>query len=120
MTATNGLDPLYPYLGGNDNPSGRTDHGNPGGGVLTEPAGRPLTPTPYFLYGGGTDTVLGGLAAVPPSGDGFEPADPGAFGEDPSGGVTLEPDGSIRISGENEQAGAEATTSGQSPAAFPS
>lgn len=116
---SNGLDPLTAILGGTDNPSGRTDAGNPGGGINTEPAGRPLTPTAGLVFGGGTDTALGNLAAVPPSGAGFEPADPAAFGEDPSGGVTLEPDGTIRISGENEQAGAEATTSGQSPVAFP-
>ncbi|GAC1530009.1 MAG: hypothetical protein NVS3B1_22110 [Marmoricola sp.] len=119
MTPTS-LDPLFPILGGTDNPSGSTAMSNPGGGVSLTPAGRPNSQsTAFYGAAGGSDTNLGGLAAVPVSGAGFEPADPGAFGQDPSGGVSRAADGSVRVSGQDEQAGTMETSPGISPTAFP-
>lgn len=124
MSPIAGLDPLTPILGGTDNPGGSTAGNNPGGGVLTEPAGGPPSGAAQTAFisklGGGSDVVLpAGMAAIPASGAGFEAPDSGAFGEDPSGGVTREPDGTLRIHGEGETAGAEAVTDERAPSAFP-
>lgn len=115
-------DPLFPILGGTDNPSGSTASTNPGGGVMTNPAGRIPTTSPAFnsTLSGGSDVVLpAGMAAIPTSGAGFEPADLAAFGEDPSAGVTHEADGTLHVSGEGETAGAQAVTDERAPSAFP-
>lgn len=119
MTNQNPNDPGFPYGGGTDNPSGSTASTNPGGGVGVE-TGRPFTKGPafYSTLGGGSDTNLGGLAAVPVSGAGFEAsADYGnerATGEGP--GSTTDP---TREPGQDETAGATEVTPGTSPSTFP-
>jgi hypothetical protein len=105
---SNGIDPTFPS---NASPAGPTD--NPGGtlvaggGVVTE-TGHPGTEL-LDVPDQGSDALAGVGSA---SGTNEHSADP-------SGGVTTEPDGSLRESGEGETAGASGTASGQSPSAFP-
>jgi hypothetical protein len=111
----NGIDPIFP---GNASPAGPTD--NPGGtlvaggGVATE-TGRLNTALLPVKDQGSDNTVAG---AIPSSGGGGA-SRTNEHSADPSGGVTTEPDGSLRESGESETAGSLGSVSGQSPSAFP-
>lgn len=114
---SNGLDPDFPLnasaAGGTDNPGGDTSH--PGHGVQTE-TGAPVTGSPP-VPGQGSDYT--GTGAIPPSGGPGFADDADERSADPEGGVTHEPDGSIREAGEGETQGMTGTESGEAPSAFP-
>lgn len=110
---SNGIDPTFPInasaAGGTDNP-GNVD--KPGHGVQVE-TGAPRTSL-LTVPGQGSDNTVAGT--IPPSGGGGH-VDTSA---DPEGGVTREPDGTIRESGEGETSGATGGGNlGQSPDHFP-
>lgn len=132
MTNPNPNEPTFPFSGGTDNPGDDTSKpGGPTNVASTETA--PLLPVPHVagvvnaegihppvvagLSSQGTDTPLGALQAVPPTGDGFESAVD--RGPDPEGGIDPVT-GSPREAGQDETAGATETTSGESPEQFPS
>jgi hypothetical protein len=112
---SNGIDPTFPA---NASPAGATD--NPGGanvaggGVQTE-TGRPTDKLLGVPSQGSDNTVAG---AIPSSGGGGA-SRTNEHSADPSGGVTTEPDGSLRVAGEGETAGSLGSESGKSPSAFP-
>jgi hypothetical protein len=112
---TNGIDPTFPD---NASPAGPTD--NPGGGdvagggVVTE-TGHPNAALLDVPDQESDNTVAG---AIPSSGGGGA-SRTNEHSADPSGGVTTEPDGSLREAGESETAGSLGSVSGQSPSAFP-
>lgn len=121
MPNPNPNEPTYPYGGGTDNPGDNTAlPGGPTNFAQTEtgvPALALLFP-PINGTPGHSDTVLpAGMQAVPPSGAGFDSDD--FQNESDTGGVTRDPDGTIRESGQDEVAGGTETTGGDSPAAFP-
>lgn len=124
-----GLNPnqvRYPYGGGTDNPSESTAYTNPGGpsDVAAVETGTPPThvlhpPIVAGLPQAGSDTTLGGLQAIPPSGAGFEAPDGTLIWTD-TGGVTVDPvTGNVRVPGQDETVGESETTTGVSPTAFP-
>ena len=130
MANPNPNEPNFPYSGGTDNPGDNTAlPGGPSNVAATETAPltlsgssltvvAPRTPSlPAGIAAGGTDTVLpGGMQAVPLVATGLESAiDRGTA---PAGGVDPVT-GNPRQHGQDEVAGAYATTSGVSPAAFP-
>lgn len=132
MTNPNPNEPTFPFSGGTDNPGDDTSKpGGPTNVASTETA--PLLPVPHVagvvnaegihppvvagLSSQGTDTPLGALQAVPPTGDGFESAVD--RGPDPEGGIDPVT-GSPREAGQDETAGATETTSGETPGQFPS
>jgi hypothetical protein len=117
-------EPNYPYGGGSDNPGDNT--ALPGGpsNVAAVETGTPLTHVlhpaiPLVLAQGGSDTQLGGLQAVPPSGAAFEAPDDTELDTD-TGGPTVDPvTGNVRVPGQDETTGETETTSGEAPVAFP-
>jgi hypothetical protein len=120
-------EPTFPYSGGTDNPGDDTSiPGGPSNVAATETApldtvGASLTasivrypPLPVGLAQTGTDTQLGEMQAVPPTGDGWDVENPLTAG-DPEGGV----DDTGRVAGQDETAGETETTGLTSPSAFP-
>jgi hypothetical protein len=117
-------EPRYPYSGGTDNPGDDTSVAGGPSNVSAVETGAPPTAVlhPPIVSGisqRGTDTVLaGGVQAVPSTGTGWARDD--FLGETDTGGVTVDPvTGNVRVSGQDEVAGATETTSGITPVAFP-
>lgn len=116
-------EPNYPYGGGTDNPGDDTSKaGGPVDYASTETGAPPTAvrhpPVVAGVAQAGTDTLLpAGVQAVPPTNDGLEATSD--IGADPSGGVTFNADGTVRVAGQDEVAGETETTSGVTPSAFP-